>query len=376
MCEVAVTSRPSRLALRVFWRAHRPTLARTRAGLVKRREGCRPSKAGRYVRRGFRCPTRTPVFSQASRRRSNGPPACPGHIPGRSQADPRQVPGRFSPWGKFFACTLARGIPSAGRNFLGRGEGCEESHSQVPDTPVRPSVPSHQRRRPLKFRCFSARISCKVFRLWHEWHRLWWFVGSVNSFQSPLNGSMWSTSVASVRIPRFAHSLQNGSRRSCAGRKSFFHSGRLYQLCQDALSAPRSRFGRCAGHQPSRVSSVHPGCLHGRSGLMAMGYHLQAKQKACAESQSQPGCNYGTGTRHGHSSIFTMLSTPQRLQKTTRFFAFVPGINWRTFAPPQCGQMSHPESTVSISPRWSTRKAFFTFLLPLSGLIYLYSSPK
>lgn len=59
---------------------------------------------------------------------------CPIRTP------PAAWAAKSSPWGKFFVCTLACGIPRPGQNFLDRGEGCEESHSHALDAPVRPSV--------------------------------------------------------------------------------------------------------------------------------------------------------------------------------------------------------------------------------------------
>lgn len=53
-----------------------------------------------------------------------------------------------------------------------------------------------------------------VFRLWQEWHRLSRLVRSMNLDQSPLWSTTWSTSVALVRMPRLAHSRQDGSRSS------------------------------------------------------------------------------------------------------------------------------------------------------------------
>ena len=48
---------------------------------------------------------------------------------------------------------------------------------------------------------------------------------------------------------------------------------------------PAFRLGLCLGHQPSRVSFWHPGCRQGRSGFMATGYHLRAKQKASTDDR-------------------------------------------------------------------------------------------
>ena len=138
-----------------------------------------------------------------------------------------------------------------------------------------------------KFRRFRF-ISVAVFRLWQEWQRLWRFLRSVKRAQSPLWSRMWSTSVAHVRAPRFAHSRQKGSRRSWAGRRSFVQISSEYQRRQAAASGERGRgLGLWRGHQPSRVSFPQPGCRQGRGGFIAMGCHLHAKQKR--QHQQLPG---------------------------------------------------------------------------------------
>ena len=54
-------------------------------------------------------------------------------------------------------------------------------------------------------------------------------LGSVKRCQSPLCGSMWSTSVARTRRSCRAHSRHHGSRSNCAGRRLSVQIGRLYQ---------------------------------------------------------------------------------------------------------------------------------------------------
>lgn len=92
---------------------------------------------------------------------------------------------------------------------------------------------------------------------------------------------MWSTSVAGIRSPNLAHSRQNGSRRSCSGRRCLAKIGRRYHLLQSTLSGLRwpLRFGRCFGHHVSRVTAGHPACAHGRKGFKATGYHLRTNKK-------------------------------------------------------------------------------------------------
>lgn len=83
---------------------------------------------------------------------------------------------------------------------------------------------------------------------------------------------MWSTSVAGVRTPRWAHSRQNGSRRSWPGRRSSVQIFSEYQRCHAAASGDLGRAcGLCAGQYPSRVKAPQPGCRQGRSGFIAIG---------------------------------------------------------------------------------------------------------
>lgn len=160
------------------------------------------------------------------------------------------------------------------------------AHRRSAPAPGRPSVPPSYRYR-LRFFFRSSAISLAVFRLWQRSHRLWWLAGSMNNCQSPRWGSTWSTTVAQVRTPRRAHSRQNGSRKSCAGRRSSVQTGRLYQLWYSADVRRAVLLGLCLGQYPSRVSNRQPGCRHGLRGFKATGYHLRAKQKAPKPTTTQ-----------------------------------------------------------------------------------------
>lgn len=126
-----------------------------------------------------------------------------------------------------------------------------------------------------------------VLRLWQEWQRLCRFSRSVNTAQSPLCGMMWSTSVALVRRRgspggyRTAHSRQNGSRRSCPGRRSSVHSGVEYIQRQDRDASLRraASLGLCAAQYPPGTRAQHPGCLHGLKGFCAIGLSPPGKTK-------------------------------------------------------------------------------------------------
>lgn len=126
-----------------------------------------------------------------------------------------------------------------------------------------------------------ARLSAMVLRLWQEWQRLCRLLRSVNFDQSPLCGSTWSTSVALVRIPRCAHSRQNGSLRSCSGRRSSTHSGVRYIQCQDLDSSLRRvlSLGLWAAQYPPGTRTQQPGCRHGLSGFCAIGLSPPGKTK-------------------------------------------------------------------------------------------------
>ena len=52
------------------------------------------------------------------------------------------------------------------------------------------------------------------------------------------------------------------------------------------------------GQYPSRVRAAHPGCRHGLSGFRAMGYHLQAKQKAPKPRHPTARVVIGSGAGH------------------------------------------------------------------------------
>lgn len=76
--------------------------------------------------------------------------------------------------------------------------------------------------------------------------------------------------------------------------------------------------------------------------------------------------------RHRHSSIFTMDSAPQTLQKTVSSTALVAGFSFSTFPRPQAGQINHPFFAVSLTDF----DAFFKGLPPLSIKKYKTSSHR
>ena len=73
----------------------------------------------------------------------------------------------------------------------------------------------------------------------------------MNLAQLPRWGSMWSTTVALVRCLGSpggywaAQARQNGSRSSCAGRRSSVQMGRLYQLWYSAEARRGALAGLC-----------------------------------------------------------------------------------------------------------------------------------
>ena len=152
-----------------------------------------------------------------------------------------------------------------------------------------------------------------VLASWWCLHRLCRFVRSVNRSQSPRCGMIWSTTTALVRMPFAAHSRQNGSRSSCAGRKSCVQVLVLYIQCQ-VSDTPRALEGLCLGHQPFRVRAAHPGLRQGRSGLFAMADTSQEKIKK--PINRNPGMGFGQsalGSKALGSGIFTSISFRQAL---------------------------------------------------------------
>ena len=139
---------------------------------------------------------------------------------------------------------------------------------------------------------------------------------------------MWSTTVAYTLFPSRVHSLQNGSTSRCSGLSLSFQIGSRYQSWYSAL-LPRWYFGLCLGHQPSRVSSAHPGCLQGRSGLLAMGYHLQGtkqtKRAGADDKHARLRSHRLRLSKHWPRSISTMFSVLQYLQYATTPVAVVSG---------------------------------------------------
>ena len=159
---------------------------------------------------------------------------------------------------------------------------------------------------------WNSACSRAVFWLWWRSHKLWRLSVLVNRSQSPRNGFMWSTTVAGVLIPCVAHSRQNGSRISCCGRSLLFQIGLLYQEWY-AADAPRCREGGlCFEHQPSRVSSEHPACLHGLKGICAIGLSPPTEtQSACADKHLGAHRRRRSGSG---SSFDIMLPARHRLQ--------------------------------------------------------------
>ena len=197
-----------------------------------------------------------------------------------------------------------------------------------------------------------------VLRLWQEWQRLCRFSRSVNTAQSPLCGMMWSTSVALVRRRgspggyRTAHSRQNGSRRSCPGRRSSVHSGVEYIQRQDRDASLRraASLGLCAAQYPPGTRAQHPGCLHGLKGFCAIGLSPPGKTKSLRRHVPQFAVHVAQALWHRHWSIFTMASLPQTLQNTTSSVVRVVGRSFFTRPFPHTGQMSHPSFAISVAP--------------------------
>lgn len=201
------------------------------------------------------------------------------------------------------------------QTFCPRGGVCKEAPRDALAT--RPSAQAYCRTAAprrfdlLRFSC----ISRAVLRLWQLWQRLSRLSRSQNFAQSPLWSTMWSTSVARTRRPCRAHSRQNGSRRSCAGRRSSFHSSVWYIQRQDCASAlRRSPRGRWASQYPSLTSTQQPGCRQGRSGFKAIGLSSPGKTKSLHRHKPHTADHVAQALRHRHSSIFTMDSIRQHLQ--------------------------------------------------------------
>lgn len=127
----------------------------------------------------------------------------------------------------------------------------------------------------------------------------------MNFCQSPRWGSTWSTTVALVRCLGSpggycaAHLQQNGSRRSCAGRRSSFQIGKLYQSCHLADTLRPALTGLCFSQYPSRVRAEHPGCRQGLSGFKAMA--ITSWQNKKRPSQRHPKFGFCHGSGAGHS---------------------------------------------------------------------------
>ena len=172
-------------------------------------------------------------------------------------ADPPTLPPpnlrRDLPWGKNPARRGARGIPGHNKNFNCPGGGCKEPRRRGPGPPCA-QASADFRRDQLRRSGLLLLISAAVLREWQLWHRLWRLPKSVNKAQSPLWSRMWSTSVALVRMPCWAHSRHHGSRRSCSLR-SVFQSCVLYIQRQACASWLRSLgFGWCSAQYPPGTS--------------------------------------------------------------------------------------------------------------------------
>lgn len=135
---------------------------------------------------------------------------------------------------------------------------------------------------------------------------------SVNKAMFPQCGTMWSTSVALLRIPDLLHSRHQGSAASCDGRRSRIQISSLYSLCQFLAASLRcsDRCGLCLSQYPSGTSAAHPGCRHGLKGFVPMGYHLQGKNKAPSPTT--------------HDKLVQLLATARNAQAfdIQNYFAF------------------------------------------------------
>ena len=187
---------------------------------------------------------------------------------------------------------------------------------------------------------------------------------------------MWSTTVARVRCLgspggyRAAHSRQNGSRRSCAGRRSSVQTGRLYQRWYFAEARRGAFCGLCLGQYPSRVRAPHPGCRHGRSGFRARAITSRQTKKrpshdtrsiGSSSAQALVSTDAGSG-----ASIFTTVSCPHRLHLQGRFRAVVSARSFSSLPLRHTGQITHPSFTISLPQRALDCKPF----RPLFFLFY------
>lgn len=102
---------------------------------------------------------------------------------------------------------------------------------------------------------------------------------------------------------------------------------------------------------------------------MAMGYHLQAKQKSAQAFHIPKGCfmaqalvsvDAGSG-----ASIFTRVSCPHRLHLRGRWWQVLSGLTGRIFPFPQIGQRTHPFFTTSLPRSLYAIKPFSLHLDPV-----------
>lgn len=235
------------------------------------------------------------------------------------------------------------------QTFCPRGGVCKEAPRDALAT--RPSAQAYRldaaprRFDLLRFSC----ISRAVLRLWQLWQRLSRLLRSQNFDQSPLWSTMWSTSVARTRRPCRAHSRQNGSRRSCAGRRSSFHSSVWYIQRQDcASSLRRSPRGRWASQYPSLTSTQQPGCRQGRSGFKAIGLSPPGKTKSHRQRLRDRSCQQWLLSEHAPCSIFTRFDALHRRHQRIRLRASVSGRTACDVVRPQLGQTISPSFVTSL----------------------------
>lgn len=153
----------------------------------------------------------------------------------------------------------------------------------------------------------------------------------------PQCGTMWSTSVALLRMPDLPHSRHQGSAASCDGRRSRIQISSLYSLCQFLAASLRcsDRCGLCLSQYPSGTSAAHPGCRHGLKGFVPMGYHLQGKNKSAQATSSLFGSSLAQALvlldAGSGASIFTITFASQRLHFNSRSRTTVVGKTGNSF---------------------------------------------
>ena len=177
---------------------------------------------------------------------------------------------------------------------------------------------------------------------------------------------MWSTSVARSRTPALAHSLQNGSLRSCSARRCF-HSSVLYIQSQDLASSLRStRTGLCLSQYPSVTRTKHPGCRQGRRGLLT-----DIGKTKRAQARSDVLTSGSAQAQWLRLSVFTMASRLQFLHHKGKLMRTVSGrilwVVWR----PHIGHTARPPRTVSIAHSGAFFNVFSMFFSLYDHKIYI-----